>query len=198
DPNGSKQAATLMALRGIMEPVEANRQIISKGGVKDFSTFYGYYMLEAKAKAGDYQGAMDNIKEYWGGMIDLGATTFWEDFNIEWLENAGRIDDFVPSDKVDVHASYGGYSYEKLRHNLSHGWASGPTAWMSRHVLGIKVISPGSEEIVIQPHLGNLEWAEGTYPTPHGVLYVRHEKQADGSVKTEFEAPDEIAVTLKK
>ncbi|MEX0883569.1 MAG: alpha-L-rhamnosidase, partial [Cyclobacteriaceae bacterium] len=45
EPNGSKQAASLMALMGIMDPVEANRQIISKGGVKDFSTFYGYYML---------------------------------------------------------------------------------------------------------------------------------------------------------
>jgi len=42
--------------------------------------FYGYYMLNARAEAGDYQGAMDNIREYWGSMLDLGATTFWEDF----------------------------------------------------------------------------------------------------------------------
>lgn len=47
-----------------------------------FSTFYGYYMLEAMAMAGNYQGALDVIREYWGAMIDLGATSFWEGFDI--------------------------------------------------------------------------------------------------------------------
>lgn len=197
DPNGSKQAASLMALTGIMDPKKANQEIISVGGVKDFSTFYGYYMLEAKAKAGDYKGAIDNIRTYWGAMIDLGATTFWEDFSMEWLENAGRIDEFVSQDKVDVHATYGGYSYDKLRHNLSHGWASGPTAWMSRHILGIEVLEPGTKKVRIQPHLGDLEWAEGTYPTPYGQISVRHEKQVDGSVKSVVAGPDEVEVILE-
>lgn len=196
DAASSKQAASLMSLVGIMDASKANEQVISVGGVKDFSTFYGYYMLEAKAKAGDYQGALDNIREYWGAMIDLGATTFWEDFNIDWMENAGRIDDFVPEGKVDVHASYGGYSYDKLRHNLSHGWASGPTAWMSRHVLGIQVISPGSKKIVVSPNLGDLEWVEGTYPTSQGIIHVRHEKQGDGSISTQVRAPEGIEVAV--
>ena len=198
DPNRSKQAASLMALTGIMDPKKANQEIISVGGVRDFSTFYGYYMLESKAKAGDYLGAIDNIRTYWGAMIDLGATTFWEDFSIDWLENAGRIDEFVSPDKVDVHATYGGYSYDKLRHNLSHGWASGPTAWMSRHILGIEVLEPGTKKVRIQPHLGDLEWAEGTYPTPYGQLSVRHERQVDGSVKSVVDGPDEVEVILEK
>lgn len=194
---GSKQAASLMSLTGIMDPVKANREV-SKDGVAEFSTFYGYYMLEAKAKAEDYQGAIDNIREYWGAMIDLGATTFWEDFNIEWLENAGRIDDFVPEGKVDVHASYGGYSYKKLRHNLSHGWASGPTAWLSKHVLGVEVLEPGSKTLLIDPHLGDLEWVEGSFPTPYGVVYVKHTKQGDGSLKTDVSAPKEVTIVYTK
>lgn len=28
------------------------------------------------AAAGNYQGALDVIREYWGAMIDLGATSF--------------------------------------------------------------------------------------------------------------------------
>lgn len=196
DAANSKQAASLMSLVGIMDASAANDQIIAVGGVKDFSTFYGYYMLEAKAKARDYQGALDNIREYWGAMIDLGATTFWEDFNIEWMENAGRIDDFVPDGKVDVHASYGGYSYEKLRHNLSHGWASGPTAWLSRHILGVKVVSPGSRSIIVSPNLGDLQWVEGAYPTPLGVIHIRHDKQGDGSISTQVSAPEGVQVTV--
>ena len=27
--------------------------------------------------------ALDVIRTYWGAMLDLGATTFWEDFNID-------------------------------------------------------------------------------------------------------------------
>ncbi|WP_232834832.1 alpha-L-rhamnosidase-related protein [Pleomorphovibrio marinus] len=196
DAAGNKQAAALMALTGLMDAEKANKEILTKGGVKGFSTFYGYYMLEAMAKAGNHKLAMDYIKEYWGGMLDLGATTFWEDFDIEWMENAGRIDEFVPDDKVDVHASYGGYSYEKLRHNLSHGWASGPTAWLSSHVLGVKVKSPGGKEFLVSPHLGNLEWVEGSYPTSEGPIHIRHEKMQDGSIQSKIEAPPGIQVKL--
>lgn len=197
DAAGNKQAAALMALTGLMDAEEANDGILTKGGVKGFSTFYGYYMLEAMAKAGNHKLAMDYIKEYWGGMLDLGATTFWEDFDISWMENAGRIDEFVPDDKVDVHASYGGYSYEKLRHNLSHGWASGPTAWLSSHVLGVKVKSPGGKDFLVSPHLGDLEWVEGSYPTAEGPINIRHEKREDGSVQSKIEAPPGIRVDLE-
>lgn len=40
----------------------------------------GYYILTARAMAGDYEGCLEAIREYWGGMLSLGATTFWEDF----------------------------------------------------------------------------------------------------------------------
>lgn len=28
-------------------------------------------------------------------MLDLGATTFWEDFDINWKKNAARIDELT-------------------------------------------------------------------------------------------------------
>ena len=190
--NHSKQGASLMALAGLMDAQKANKDVLSVGGSKNFSTFYGYYMLCAMAKAGDYTGALDRIREYWGGMLDLGATTFWEDFDIEWMHNAARIDELVPEGKVDVHGSYGNYCYKYFRHSLCHGWASGPTAWLSEHVLGIQVVEPGCKVIRINPNLGDLQWVEGTFPTPYGIITVRHEKQSDGSVKSTVDAPDEI------
>ena len=72
--------------------------------------------------------------------------------------------------------------------------SSAPTAWMSEHVLGIKVLEPGCKKIRITPHLGNLQWAEGTYPTPYGVLKVRHERGADGKIKTTYKAPRGVRV----
>ena len=194
DANNSKQAAALMAIAGITTPEKANKEVLSVGGSKNFSTFYGYYMLEAKANAGDYQGAIDVIREYWGAMLDLGATTFWEDFNMEWLPNASRIDELVPPGKVDIHGDYGAYCYVGFRHSLCHGWASGPTAWLTEHVLGIKVMEPGSKVIKITPHLGDLEFAEGTFPTPYGVVKVKHTKRPNGKIKSEITKPKGVKI----
>jgi alpha-L-rhamnosidase len=198
DIAGSKQAAALLSLSGLIPASSANDQCLAKNGVHKMSTFYGYYMLKARAKAGDYEGAINNIREYWGGMLDLGATTFWEDFDIDWMKNAAQIDELVPKDKVDVHASYGGYCYKGFRHSFCHGWASGPTSWLTQYVLGINVIEPGCKKIKIEPHLGDLKWAEGTFPTPYGVVTVQHKKNENGKVVTSYKAPKGVKVVVQE
>lgn len=191
--NGLKQAAALMAIAGVIKPENAST-VVAAGGAKGFSTFYGYYMLEAMAKASLYADALDIIRNYWGGMIKLGATTFWEDFDLDWAKNAGRIDEFVPKGKADIHRDFGAYCYPSYRHSFCHGWASGPTPWLSRYVLGVKILEPGCKKVEIKPHLGNLKWASGTFPTPLGVIRIKHELQPDGKVKTEVKAPDGVEV----
>lgn len=193
-PNYLKQAAALMAIAGLMEPEKAAQDFLLPGGPKGFSTFYGYYMLEALAMAGHYEEAMDIIRKFWGGMLNMGATTFWEDFDLDWTKNAGRIDEFVPEGKDDIHGDFGGYCYVGYRHSLCHGWASGPTAWLSNHVLGVEILEPGCKKVRISPHLGNLQWAKGTYPTPFGLIKVHHQKQADGTVKSFIEVPKGVKV----
>lgn len=187
----NKQAVALLALAGLMPAKKAN-ETLARGGVEGYSAFYGYYILQAKAKAGDNLGALNAIRTYWGGMLDLGATSFWEDFDIAWLDNAGRIDELPVAGKRDVHATYGEHSYRKLRMSLAHGWASGPTSWLTEHVLGVQVVEPGGRTLRIRPQLGDLSFVEGTYPTSLGVVKLRHTRQPDGSVKTVAEAPPGI------
>ena len=194
DHNQSKQGAALMALAGLMKAEKADKEVLSVGGAQGFSTFYGYYMLEAMAKAGNYQGAMDIICEYWGAMLDLGATTFWEDFHIDWAKNAARIDELVPEGKIDVHSAYGDYCYKGFRHSLCHGWASGPTSWLSRYVLGVQVLEPGCKKVKIEPHLGNLKWVEGSFPTPMGVIKIKHTKGTDGVIVSDIDAPEGVEI----
>ncbi len=194
DPNNNKSGAALLALSGLEDAKKINEKFLSVNPTEGISSFYGYYVLQARAMAGDYDGAIDVIRKYWGGMIDLGATTFWEDFDMKWLENAGRIDEITAAGKVDVHAQYGSYCYKGLRNSFCHGWASGPTAWLSQQVLGITVLEAGCRKIKIEPHLGDLKWVEGTYPTPQGIIRVRHEKQADGSIKSTIKAPKGVQI----
>lgn len=192
--NDLKQAAALMSIGGVMDPQKAADEVLKVGGPKGFSTFYGYYMLQALAQAGEYQTAMDIISQYWGAMLDMGATTFWEDFNMEWLENAAPLDELTPAGKKDIHGDFGAYCYPGYRHSFCHGWSSGPAAWMSEHVLGVKIMDAGCSVVKIEPHLGNLEWVEGTYPTPKGVITIKHVKKADGTIESEVKAPKGIKI----
>ena len=194
DANGNKSGSALLALSGLEDAKTINKKTLAVNPTDSISSFYGYYVLQARAMAGDYDGAFDVIRKYWGGMIDLGATTFWEDFDMKWLENAGRIDEITPAGKVDVHAQYGSYCYKGLRNSFCHGWASGPTAWLSQHVLGVTVVEAGCRKVKIEPHLGDLKWVEGTYPTPLGIISVRHQKQQDGTIKSTIKAPKGIKI----
>lgn len=191
--HNNKQAAALLSLSDIIPSDKASSAIL-KNGSHEFATFYGYYMLEALAKDGKYNEAMDIISDYWGAMLDLGATTFWENFNYEERLKANRIDELPVQTKFDIHADGGDHCYVGLRASLCHGWASGPTSWLTEHVLGFKVIEPGCKTVQIKPNLGNLKFAEGTLPTPYGEIYVKHTRLANGEIKSEIKAPKMVRI----
>ena len=188
----NKQVTAMCSLSGLVDKDEVEK-ILTSDILSGLSTFYGYYVLLALAKIGKTDAALDIIRGYWGAMLDLGATTFWEDFDIDWLENAGRIDEIVPEDKVDVHTTYGKHCYKKLRHSLCHGWASGPVPFMTKYILGVEVLEAGCKKIKISPELCGLEWVRGTFPTPYGVVEIEH-KRVDGRIESKVNAPTEIEI----
>ncbi len=194
DYQEAKQAAALLVLAGLKDADKVNEELLRKNGAAGMSTFMGYYILAARAAAGDYTGCLESIREYWGGMLKLGATTFWEDFDVEWMKNAAPIDRLPEEGEVDVHKTYGRYCYQGYRHSFCHGWASGATAWMSEYVLGVKILEPGCKKVKITPHLGDLDWVEGTYPTPLGEIHIRAEKTAEGT-RVCINAPEGVTVT---
>ena len=157
------------------------------------SCFIGYYVLKAKAKLGEYSDALDIIREYWGGMLKMGATTFWEDFDIKWVENSAGIDQITPKGMKDIHGDFGRHCYVGFRHSLCHGWASGPTPFLTEQIGGIEILEPGCKRLKISPNLGNLEWIDIEYPTPYGNVRVQSRIQ-NGEVKTDITVPDEIRI----
>lgn len=189
----SKQANALLALAGYTDPMQANRNVLGADPLRGISTFYGYYVLQARALAGGHAGCIDVIRTYWGKMLDLGATTFWEDFNLEWTDGAAGITELVPEGMKDIHADFGDYCYKGLRHSLCHGWAAGPTAWLSEHVLGFQPLEPGCGRLRVAPNLAGLAYARGTFPTPHGPVTVEH-RQKGTEVKSEIDAPAGVEI----
>ncbi len=185
----SKQANALLVLADMAAAGKINANILAQDPYQGLSTFYGYYILQARVRAGDHAGCLDLIRNYWGGMLEMGATTFWEGFELDWMQDAVRIDELVPPGKRDIHADFGDWCYKGLRHSLCHGWAAGPTAWLSEHLLGIAPASPGFGTVRVSPHLPGLEYARGTFPTPHGVIEVAHERHPNGRIATTLKLP---------
>ena len=190
-----KQAEALLVLGGIEDAVTADREVIAKGGAHGYSTFFSYYILAARAIAGKTAEALDDLREYYGAMLRLGATTFWEDFSLDWVESAGgfeniaRIDEPVTDGKVDIHGDFGAYCYVGLRHSLCHGWSSGPAAFLARYILGVKILEPGCRKLEIKPNLCGLEYVKGTYPTPRGTVRIYADKNG-----VKIDAPDGIEI----
>ena len=112
--------------------------------------------------------AQEIICRYWGGMPDYGATTFWEDFDLDCLKNTSPISGLPNHGRNDLHADFGTYCYKGLRYSLCLGGASAPTSFLSRRFGGIRFAEPGGRKISITPNLCDLEYAAVRYPTPYG------------------------------
>ncbi len=122
-PKASKQVTALKYMAtGILTDEDKVR--LTEGGAKGMSTFMSYYILKAVASF-DKEVAVSMMKEYYGAMLDKGATTFFEDFDVEWAENSCRIDEFPQKHQRDLHADFGAYCYKGFRHSLCHGWSAG-------------------------------------------------------------------------
>ncbi|MGW0021738.1 alpha-L-rhamnosidase-related protein [Rhodococcus sp. NPDC003382] len=57
--------------------------------------------------------------------------------------------------------------------SFAHGWSATPARDLVTFTLGISPAAPGYGRVQIAPRLGDLDWAEGSAPTPAGVVTVR-------------------------
>ena len=48
--------------------------------------------------------------------------------------------------------------------------------------------------IKLTPHIGDLEYVNGSFPTKFGVLKISHKKNAKGKITTSFEAPKGLKI----
>lgn len=120
-----------------------------------------FYELESLCAEGMQDKVLEEMKDYWGGMLKEGATSFWEKYN--------------PDDKGAQHLAMYGRPYGK---SLCHAWGASPIYLIGKYYLGVKPVKPGYKEFSITPDLGGLKWMEGTVPTPDGEisLYVDRNK----------------------
>jgi len=84
-------------------------------------------------------------------MLELGATSFWEEYD--------------PRQEGDNHFEMYGRPFGK---SLCHAWGASPLFLLGKYYLGVKPLEPGYAKFVIEPVLADLEWMEGKVPLPVG------------------------------
>lgn len=187
-----KQIAGLCALAG--DRSEQHRNLLLKDGARGLSTFMSYVILTAMAQYGDAAQAIRVMKEYYGGMLDAGATTFWEDFNLEWMIDSSRIDALPKEGESDIHGDNGAFCYTGFRHSLCHGWSAGVLAFLAETVAGIREVGTEGKAYSVRPALGDLNELKITYPTKRGPLKVCCLRTPEGTVKVAYTAPEGVEV----
>jgi hypothetical protein len=166
------QPNAMAVLSGIAGPAQYAAiwdQVLSHVGHEQYSAYsitpyYNYYVTSAMAQMNHRADALAWIRKFWGGMLELGATSFWESYDATWP-------------KKNFHVSLQADGTSGYFVSLAHGWSSGPTAWLMEEVLGIKPTARGFDKAVIRPDLLDLQWAKGTEPTPHGPIQVGLKKE---------------------
>ncbi|MDW7991913.1 MAG: alpha-L-rhamnosidase [Anaerolineae bacterium] len=108
---------------------------------------YGmYWLLRALGETDRVPEALNLIRRYYGRLIDLGATTWWEGFN--------------------AHNWYAA--------SLSHGWGGAPTWFLTHYVLGARRVSLDQWEV--RPALVGVKSVSGTLPFGEESLFVAWER----------------------
>ena len=136
--------------------------------------YYNYYVISAMARMGHRTEALAWIRQYWGGMVNEGATSFWEGYDPSWYKGdpSWLVSNFHASLQADAGSGY--------FVSLAHGWSSGVTPWLMEQVLGIHPTAAGFSTVDIRPDLIDLRWAKGGEPTPRGMLLVDIRRSAHG------------------
>ena len=191
--NKYKQIAALGVLAG--EKTEKNRKLLMKGGAEGLSTFMSYEILTAQGIYGEYKQALENLKKYYGGMLKMGATAFWEDFDIKWMENASGIDKWPKEGEKDIHGDYGAFCYKGFRHSLCHGWSVGVLAYLLETVLGLMPSRMNFRTVRFKPNPSGLRYAKGSLPTPFGIIEAEWFLTSKGEIEKHIlRAPKEIEI----
>ncbi len=108
------------------------------------SVYGAQYLLEGLFKAGRdgyaVQLMASKSDRSWGHMLDLGSTMTLEAWDPKYKNNL----------------------------TWNHAWGAAPANILSRFVLGVRPLEPGSSKILVAPQPGGLKWVRGKVPTAIG------------------------------
>ena len=98
--------------------------------------YFNFFELDVLCQMGKLTEVLDKIRSYWGGMLDLGAVTFWEEY-----------DPSVPKEEqYDMYGDHFGKS-------LCHAWAASPIYFLAKYFAGLDLVNKDGVTYVLKPQM---------------------------------------------
>ncbi|MBU7449536.1 MULTISPECIES: alpha-rhamnosidase [Lactiplantibacillus] len=136
--------------RSILKNVLLNDQI-----TQITTPYFKFFEQDALCKLGEQHRVYQVLLDYWGGMLDRGAVTFWEEF------------DPIQHGK-EMYAMYG----DPYGKSLCHAWGASPIYLLGRHFVGLRPTSPGYQTFEIKPELAEFKQLQTVLPVKNGTVTV--------------------------
>ena len=117
--------------------------------------YFKFFELWALCKLGRTDKALERVRDYWGGMLSLGATTMWEQFD--------------PREDFPAHYGMYGMKYDR---SFCHAWGAGPIYLLGAYHMGLRPTAPGYATFVVAPDASSADSFQGTLPLPDGQVEI--------------------------
>lgn len=157
----SRQSNVFAILYEIVDSARAEEifvNVLENDNIPAITTpYFKLYELMAICKLGRIEEMQNYLESYWGGMLALGATSVWEQFN--------------PDEQGTEHyAMYGG----KYARSLCHAWGSGPILLLGKYVCGVKPTSTGYKTFEVEPKPGKYKSFVADVPANEGIVHIEY------------------------
>lgn len=137
------------------------RNVLDNPDVPAITTpYFKFFELWANCKLGRVAQMLDQVRSYWGGMVELNATSFWEEYD--------------PKLSFPAHYAMYGHPYEK---SLCHAWSAGPIDLIGRYIIGFRSEAPGCAAFTVEPNPAGIAALDTTIPLPVGELRLHWDEK---------------------
>jgi hypothetical protein len=178
DPAHSSEIilSSLDKLRTPSGPLAFSPEVIAEGFESYISPYASSYHLRAALASNASGQALKLLSSLWEPMANTGNAnytgTFWETIDQDGRPALGLVT------------------------SLCHGWAAGPTAELSRYVLGATPSTPGWREFKVAPQTLGLRSAAGKVPTLHGAIEIEWRFDDEDLLTLSVKAPAHLNGTV--
>lgn len=140
--------------------------------------YFKFFEMDSLAKAGRLDLVFEEMKSYWGSMLNEGAVTFWEEY--------------TPGQTEDEKYSMYGDPYGK---SLCHAWGASPIYLLGRYYVGVHPLTPGYETFEVCPHFEYFKSLNCVIPVKDGSVWMEYN---DGSLSVRADREGGVLIVQGK
>lgn len=148
--------AVLFEIADIKKKKQIIENVIENDDIPAITTpYFKFYELDVLCQAERFETVFQRIRQYWGGMLERGAVTFWEEYDPE----------------TSVEKQYDMYG-DKFGKSLCHAWSASPIYLLAKYFIGLQIEEAGGNKFLLKPQLEFFNTLDCTLPIGQGDIHI--------------------------